>query len=98
MECSCEYWIFDYDKQTFFLDFRLGAGSYFSYKTTGYNRILPTISSQEYYENIKKINPDSSIKSVEYRDEKTIVFKYKYFGIMNSTVFPNFGIHIGLFF
>ncbi len=82
----------------FYIDFKFGAGSYFSYKITDYNRTLSSYTAQEYYENIKKNNLDPSLKSVEYLNSSTIVYRYKYLGLMKTTFFPNFGIHIGICF
>jgi hypothetical protein len=83
----------------FYFDFKLGAGSYFAYKTIKYET-LPSnynISSQEYYDNLQKYNPNPSLKKVEITNS-TIVYKYKYLGLMQGSFIPNCGINFGFLF
>ena len=55
---------------------------------------LGNLSPEEYYDNLQKYNPDPSLKKVEFNNS-TIVYKYKYLGLMKAAFIPNLGINIG---
>lgn len=78
----------------FYFDFKLGAGSYFAYKTIFYQTYSGSLTSQEYYDNLRKSNLEPSLKKVEFNNS-TIVYKYNYLGLMKAAFIPNLGINIG---
>jgi hypothetical protein len=82
----------------FYVDFKLGGGGYFVYKTIYFNKYTGNLSEQEYLENFQKFNLEPTLRKVEFLNENTITYKYKYLGIGNAIFIPNFGVHFGFTF
>lgn len=82
----------------FYIDFKLGGGSYFVYKTIYFNKYTGNLSEQEYLEHFQKFNLEPTLRKVEFLNKNTITHKYKYLGIGNAIFIPNFGVHFGFAF
>ena len=76
----------------FYLDFKIGAGSFFSYKTIYH----VNSSGYTYYERPDPTDP--SVKKVEYIDSSTTAYSFKHLGLRNASFIPNFGIQLGFRF
>jgi hypothetical protein len=81
-----------------YFDFKIGAGSYFTYKSYHNFEYTGTLTSKEYLDIINKSEPNLNVSDINIINSSTVIYSYKYAGIMNPVFIPNFGIHIGYMF
>jgi hypothetical protein len=82
----------------FYIDIKLGYGSYFSFRKDFYNVNFYGSSPQEYVDDANKYNINTNVKKIELTKGTIVSYRYKYLGISAPSEIPDLGIHLGFTF